>query len=319
MARRTLGDRVKQSVKAFASERNEALGQMNARLRKKIAQIEKLVSSSREATIRSHYEIGKEILDVRNNPGGVYDERPMLKLEKAFETSKRTLYKAASFAELYSPRAVDEVIAMTNGDVGFQLTYQHIVYLTALPTEELRTEFAKRSVANMWDPKELMRAIQRYKGKSKYAGPGRGHKLPAKVSAQIQQMLDMTRAWDTKYQMLWNGSGENDPNAFANIMAEPEENLYADDLDNLLALRDILPVMSQDSKEMKKLVEKAIKRVERILKSRGSKDMAAETLEPGSGREPRAIDLESGNSQTTEDSAPKRRKRRRAAATAGAT
>lgn len=324
MARSSIRDRVKRStVPQIIERRQEALREMNARLRKKIAEIEKMSSSSREATIRFYYELGKEILDVQLNPQGVYGEHPLKQLEVVFETTIRTLRKAAAFRREYTPAEVDEIIALCNVEAGFFLNYQHIVYLLAFPTEKQRMKFAKRAIANLWDPKQLMRAIQRDQGKSKYAGSGAPHKLPKGISKQIQQMLDMSRAWHLKYALIWNGTGEDDSNVFANIMAAPEETLCADDFDNLLALRDILPELSSQAKEMKRLVMKSITRVEKILSARKAENMVDETLSTPAARQPRAIDIGDGgdgNDQAAAEPAPSEapKRRRRRAAPAGA-
>ena len=323
MARSSVMDRVKRSPPQLIKRRREALRDMNTRLRKKIADIEKMSSSSREATIRFYYELGKEILDVRLNLQGIYGEHPMKLLEVVFETTMRTLRKAATFRKEYTPAEVDAVIALCNAEAGFFLNYQHIVYLLAFPTEKQRMKFAERAIANLWDPKQLMRAIQRDQGKSKYAGPGAPHKMPKGVSKQIQQMLDMSRAWSVKYALIWNGTGEDESNVFANIMAAPEETLCADDLDNLLALRDILPELSSQAKEMKRLVTKSITRVEKILSARKAENMVDETLSTPAARQPRAIDLsddDSSNGQAAGEPAPSEapKRRRRRAVPAGA-
>jgi len=284
-------DRVRKTARQFIGERREAFKDMNARLRKKIEQIDAMVSDSVEATIRFYYALGAEILDVRENKDQQYGTQPLKQLERVFETSKRSLYKAAQFRETVTERELEILIKIRNQDAGFRLNYQHIVYLLALPTQALRLSHAKRAVENMWDPKELMRRIQRYQGKSKYAGPGRGHKLPKGISGQIRQMLDMTRAWVAKYDLFWNGTGEESENVFAGILAEPAENLYSDDLDSLLALRDLLTKLPDSSEEMKKLVEKSIRRFRKVLKERQSADMADESLETGPARQHRPIDL----------------------------
>jgi hypothetical protein len=329
MPRNSLAERIKRSPAQFAGERKEALEHMNAQLRKKITEIESMISDSRESTIRCHYEIGKDILDVRNNPQGKYGQRPMKQLEQAFGVAIRTLYKAAGFAESYTPTQLDAVIALRGEGTDFALNYQHIVYLLALPTKEKREKFAQMAVNNMWDPKDLMRAVQKYKGKSKYAGPGRKHKLPKTVAKQIRQILDMTRAWHTKYTLLWNGTGEEDANVFANVMVEPEENLHAEDLDMLLALRDLLPEVSREAKEMQRLAGKAVTRVEKILNSRKAEDMVDASHEAPPAREQRAIDIGSaaptaagsngdgnGNGHAEAQPQPTERKRRRRRAAA---
>lgn len=309
MSRSSLKSRIKRSASVFIGERREALKNMNARLRKKIAQIDKMMYDSIEQTIRFYYALGEEILDVRNNEDQKYGEQPMKQLEIVYETTKRTLYKAAQFRETITERELEMLIAIRNDDGVFRLNHQHIVYLLAFPTQRLRMQFAKRAAANLWTPKDLMRAIQRYQGKSKYAGPGRGHKLPKTMGRRIQQMVDMTRAWVTKYKLFWNGTGEEDENAFAGIMAEPPENLFSDDLDNLLALRDLLKEMPDDATDMKKLVDRAVQRFRKVLRQRASTDQADESLEGGPARQARAIDLGDGEQ-------PK--KRRRAAETAPA-
>lgn len=291
MGRSSLRDRISRSATAFAGERQEALGEMNSRLRKKLVEIEQMVGNAREATILFYYEVGKEIIDVRFNKDGQYGERPLPKVEKAFGVAIRTLYKAASFAESYKPEHVAEFIALEHKEAGFRLNYQHIVYLLALPTVKLRQKFAKDAVKGCWAPKDLMYAIRKYKGKSKFAGPGRHHKLPKTVSRQIRQILDMARAWHNKYTAVWNGTGEDTANVFANIMVEPEESIHADDLNVLVAIHALLPEISREATEMQQLTVHAIERVSALLKARAAADTVDASLEVPAGRQSRAIEL----------------------------
>lgn len=253
--------------------RQEALAGMNAALRKKIARIERMISDTREATIRFYYHLGKEVRDIRHNPDGIYGERPLQQLEKVFGTTKRTLYKACTFAEVYSEAQVEALIALENTESGFRLNYQHVVYLLGLPTAALRDQFARRAVAESWEPKELMRAIQRYCGRSRVGAANRRHKLPTGLQQQLQQILDVTRTWHSKYIQLWADDSEN--SVLTSVLAEADEHLTAVMLDILLAVQDLLPTVEQELHDIQQPVARAIEHIGYVLERRAVAEAAA--------------------------------------------
>lgn len=317
MGRTALKD-AEHRAKVATAARQESLGDMNAALRKKTEQIETLAKSTRKSNLIYYHKLGQHVLDVRQNADGKYGtdtEKPIKKVEAALFAQKRTLRKAATFADLYSQDDLDELIAMFDDESSIAVHWGHMTYILTLATKPLRREFAQMVLDKKMDPPALHAAIKRREGKGK-KGHGRKMECPKTIHAQIRQMLETTRVWLGKHDTIWYG---DETNVIENILGAEEKEVGQEDLENMQALLELLPEMNRFSKQFQTPVKKAIKVMEKIVKDRDATNQADESHETlDKGRQHRAIDIsgESGNGKPKKETKPKAAPKPKAAAQA---
>jgi len=313
MGRTALSDAERRAKEATAA-RQEALGEMNPALRKKVEQIEKLTSSTRESNLIYYHKLGQHVLDVRQNADGQYGtkvDKPITLLEKALWVQKRTLRKAATFADLYSQDDLDELIGMSDPESSVHVHWGHMTYILTLATKAQRKEFTKMVLTKKMDPPALHAAIKRRQGSGKKAH-GRKMECPKTIHAQIRQMMETTRVWLGKHDTVWYG---DEVNIIENILGATPEEVGQEDLENMQALVELLQEMTRVSKEFQAPVKKAVKAMEKIVKERDATNQADESHETlDKGRQHRAIDISgdgggNGKPKATAQAKPKLRRR----------
>jgi hypothetical protein len=276
-----------------AAEREEAINSMNAKLKRKLRKIEKMVTDTREANLRFYYNMGRELIEARDDPDE-YGRNALGKLERAMSTQKRTLRKTRQFAETYSPERLEALLALEHEGTGFRIHWGHLTYLLGLNTEKQQDTWAAKAVRNLWDPPTLHAQIKkRFPGRG--VGGGRPHKLPATVHMQIRQMMEVTRNWVNK-RHLWDGADEN---VFANIINEAPDQLEEIDKENLEATKELLANIIAQAPRMVTQLDECIARLDDVFEQRAKDAEAAAERETAAGKQHRAIDLEGSKKGAT--------------------
>lgn len=306
MGRQSLLAKAQRSPRAVAALQQEATENMNKPLKSQFEKIKRLFGNARDDTLRFYHQIGKLVLEVRQDPDK-YGTGASALLEQALSTNKRQLRKAALFAEMYSDEKLQELIDLKS-ETGFSIHWGHMSYLLILTTEKQREEYARRAVANLWDPAALHAQVKRRVSGTRAAGHGRRHELPQTVHLQIRQMMDETRKWNTKLLSVWAG---DETNAFENIAQEPPDSFTQADLDNLNTLKEQLETMPSNVERMLEQTRVAHATVERVLQARQQAQEALEASQEMVGqKQRRSIEL----NPPDQLSPPTRRSRRSAAA-----
>jgi hypothetical protein len=287
-----------------------ALAAMNKPLRQQLQRLETLSQDSRDANLRYYYDMGRLLLEVQKNADNLYGERPIPLVIQSGVLAKRTVFKVIALAKIYTEQQFQDFADLRNEEANFSLHWGHLQLLLALPTAKERSDMAKRAVAELWDPPALGAVIK--KRSAVVHGGGRPHKMPATVHLQVRQVLEATRAWATKYTTIWNG---DEHNVFGNLIAATDKDVNAEDLENLMALQELIPVVGTQLREMRTFVSKGIRHVEKLLQARAAVTAQDVSLEQGSARQTRRLDLTS-TPVTLPEALPVPRKRRTVAASA---
>jgi len=289
MGRTSAAARVGRSAKLIATEREANIAGMNAATKKKFTKLSKMIGDTREANLRFYHSIGSELLDIEEDQDKYTHDGYRLMIA-SLSLDARVLNKAKNFADSYDAKQLTALIKLKNKDSEFQLHWGHIDYLLTLNTEKQREMWADKAVNKMWDPPELHDHIQlRYnRGDSDKDAGGRPHKLPAKVSGQIRQIKEHARNFVYKANNMWNGE---EYNVFANILAEPIDELTDVDLENLEELIELLPEIKRLTTQLKPLTVHAAKHVSKVLADRAAAEAKLAEAEENAGRESRLIEL----------------------------
>lgn len=293
MGRSSASANMMRSAAAIASDRKEAIEAMGAKLRRKLAQVEKMFDNTREANLRFYYNLGAAMLDVRRNPDKYDGPQSEQLLKRAMYTKKRQLDRAIQFAELFEPDQFEAIVALQHPETGFQLHWGHMTYLMTLSTKKQRADMAAKAVREMWDPSALYAAIKRrYPDRGGHGG-GRPHSLPATVHMQIRQMMEVTRNFIKKRE-LWNGV---EMNVFDNILTGPPDDLTDVDLENLQYTKQLLTTAEREAGAMRLQIEACEARVQEVLELRARAAQEMKDREAAVGKQHRAIDLNNNQRQ----------------------
>lgn len=287
-----------------------ALAAMNKPLRQQLQRIEVLSQDSRDANLRYYYDMGRVLVEVQTNADNQYGERPLNLVIQAGVLARRTVFKVILLAKTYTEEQFQAFAALCNKEANFTLHWGHLQLLLALPTAKERNEMARQAIANLWDPPALGAMIK--KRSAVVHSGGRPHKMPATVHLQIRQVLEATRSWTTKYTTIWNG---DEHNVFGNLVAATDSDVNAEDLENLMALQELVPVLGTQLREMRTYLSKGIRHVEKILQARAAVTAQDSSLEQGSSRQSRRLDL-TDTEVVLPETLPQPRKRRISADTA---
>lgn len=291
MGRQSLQTKAKRRKTAaqLGNDRDEALGKMNSKLKRKFKMLDKSFSSLQEDNLRYYWKIGKHYEDVRREPdqyAGADGESGTKLLQQALATQARTLRKAAKFAEFYDKEKLDELVALRNETTGYQLHWGHVSFLLTLGTatdSSRRESYAREAVTKMLDPPALHDLIKKRLKRSGHGG--RSHTMPKTVHAQIRQILTICRAWVGKNQTVWNGESES---IFGNIMNLSPEEMEPDMVEHL---QEIETLMSHISEQASTNTETA-RRAKDFLAATLTARQAEESRVAESDDHARAIDLD---------------------------
>lgn len=277
----------KRTVKSMTAERTGAIEQMNSKLKRKFTKIEKSVNDLRADNLRYYWQIGAICEEIRENADQYLgkDGTPGLKLiEQALSTQARTLRKAATFARLYTESQLEDLISLYHSETNFQLHWGHVSFLLTLPTEDKREKYAQEAVEKMLDPPALHDLIKKRTKRS--GGHGRKHEMPKTVPAQIRQIITICRQWTGKNDGVWNGEEES---VFGNIMNLPPEEMEPDMVEQMDEIAELMQSIADSASENVGRATRAKEHLEATIQKRDEQE-AAETE---SGRQTRAIDLDS--------------------------
>jgi len=299
-----MGRQSNAAARNLIAEQNEAIGQMNGALKRRRGKIAKKLTDARIGNVKFNYELGQDLVEVRDNPNGKFGEgRPLTLLERSLPQDKRTLRKFRQFAETISEEELDELLAITNEEANWTMHWGHVQLLLALTTHNQRKQYAERAARGLWDPGTLKDQITRRHGSATTQPHGRTHEMPATVHLQIRQMHQKTREWLTKNDQVWDGEQQS---VITNILNEPPEELDQVDLDLLNELETMLADQVAAARSLKARVKEAKRFVNGVMQQRAKAEQDADAIAEQEGKEPRNIDLSGSNGTTT-------KKRRRSA------
>ena len=293
----------KSTASSITAGRTNAIDQMGGPLLRKFTQIEKSVNDIRAENLRYYYRIGQLCEEIRQSPDKYVgkDGTPGLRLvEQALSTQARTLRKAAMFAREYTEDQLNSLIGMVNEKTKFQLHWGHVSFLLTLPTPEKREQFAQEAVEKMLDAPALHELIKKKTSRGK-SGHGRKHEMPKTVSAQIRQILTLSKAWLGKNNDVWNGEEES---VFANILNMPVDDMEQEMVEQLNEIETLMQSITQAAETNVATVQRVREHLSQSLARREQ----TQTAEANEGRNTRHIETEA------DTPTPRRGGRRRAAA-----
>lgn len=276
--------------RTLVEQRSAAIEQMNSKLRRKFNQIEKMFTDSREQNLRFYHQLGRKLIEIREDPDG-YGQNATALVEQAMQIQARTLRKARAFAETYSEEELEELIALTDEETGFRLHWGHMTYLLSVRTKQSRDSLARKAVRECLDPPALHAEIKR-RYPNRGVGGGRPHRLPPTMHLQIRQMMTVLANLVAK-RSLWNNE-DDELNVFVNIMNAPPDGITDADRENLQEIQRVLPGLNRELTRMAEQIDQCCQRVDQVYEQRARDQEEANRREIDSGREHRSIDLNSG-------------------------
>jgi len=206
-----------------------ALTKMNPRLREVFTEISQHVSDHMGATIEFYYNVGARLLDVRESPNTYLtaqqradNVKPDELLLQAFGGARDAMNRAAVFATLYTKADLNRLLtARSKPHPDFHFQWAHIRHLVSIDprstTSQTRLEFEARTRENGWTPDELAKNIQAYFGGRRSKG-GRPLSIPKTLSAQVEQVIEMSDLFLRRHKEVWNGPNHS---IFVNLMKAP--------------------------------------------------------------------------------------------------
>lgn len=259
MARRT-----KAAAAAKAASRTEG---MRDELRVKLGEIEQIISDSRSFTLRSYYQLGKVVLEVRENPD-VYGPDAWDQLCKALPGYRRTMQNAAIFRKNFTEAEFDELLQMRDEESGFAIQWSHVVLVLGIEDKKLRKQLLQQALKKKLDARDFHETVKAAMGGARRAG-GRPVTMPDSLRGQVSQVYRVTRQWVQKGK-LWLGLEGDGPSVFDNILQldEPPDD---ETFDRLLELETLLEDMSHQLSAMKAAMRKAMKHADKLWREQQQK------------------------------------------------
>lgn len=232
-------EKAKSRPSQVIASRRAALANMNERLLEKFHELEDMTNTMQSDNIRYYYNLGCVYRDVEQHPEDYIgkDGTPGFELVQAASSHARLLRRCSQAARQLTEHHVDQLIGLANKEANFRLHWQHITYLLTIDQWGTLYEWAKKAVANLWDPKTLHDFLKKAGVGNRGHAHGRKHEIPATVPAQVRQMLKYSKTWISKQESVWHG---DDNSIFANVLK-----LHRDDVDEQLAddLRELSKLM----------------------------------------------------------------------------
>lgn len=251
------------------ADREAVLSRMNPALKSVFAELQGRMVEKIEDNLRFYHQLGKTCLDIKKNPDKyLTDEQklqgvdPLDLLQEASSTSKQTFSRTAQFAERYDAEDLKRLFGYRNEqDAKWRLHWGHVSYLISIPDARARLKFEEDAVANLWEPAELLKAVQAHFGEKRSKGC-RPFAIPRTVPSQISQFRNVSSQWIRKNQAIWNGEKNN---VFNNILQLDPSKYTPDMLKSLRGLANDLETMAQQIDADRQVLAGVLPQVEQGL------------------------------------------------------
>ncbi len=271
---RTSGVKRAARMASVVAERREAIAEMSAPLRNLCQELQTELLDHSESNLKFYHNLGKKCLELKEHPKKYLTAEqvaarvdPFALLERAVSTARETFRKAIAFVTAYDAAGLKRLFAYRNeADPRYRLHWGHVLYLLSVDTEPLRIQLEQRAVNGLWDPKRLLKAIQKHYGVARSKG-GRPWAIPKTVLGQVEQIVDMTTHWLGRHEAVWNGEKHS---VYANVLSIPPEKLTPEILSKLQAIRDKMAQVEVAADAEAKACSRVIEVVTQALKQNGS-------------------------------------------------
>ncbi len=251
------------------ADREAVLARMNPALKSVFAELQGRMVEKIEDNLRFYHQLGKTCLDIKKNPDKYLTDEQKLQgvdpidlLQEASSTSKQTFSRTAQFAERYDAEDLKRLFGYRNAeDTKWRLHWGHVSYLISIPDVRARLKFEEDTVANLWEPSDLLKAVQAHFGEKRSKG-ARPFAIPRTVPSQISQIRNVSSQWIRKNQAIWNGEKNN---VFNNILQLDPSKYTPDMLTSLRGLQLDLQTMAEQIEADRQVLAGVLPQVEQGL------------------------------------------------------
>lgn len=246
--------------------RQQAMERMRDSLRVRLGEIEQLLADARHATLHHYYQLGKLLVDVKDNPQEYGDDAWEL-LEAALPAQRRTLRNAMLFAKHFSEKEFNQLLELRDETTGFALTWGHVIYVVTMDDESLRTSLLRQAFEQRLDPSSFHGLVKEVLGRgSRSNAGGRPATRPANLAAALRQAINTTRRWITKFEVYRGLAEEGQTSIFTEAVEASAQDEKVFDL--LLEVSDLLIELADEVRAAKKEADKAVRDAERLRRER---------------------------------------------------
>lgn len=198
----------------------------NPRLKAKYDLLSEMADTSRTGAIRTHYNIGEIVKDIKDHPE-IYGQDGIRHFRIVF--GPRMVNQDCRFVEEFTSEEMDNICAIRNQSTGFTLTYEHVRLLLAsnLETKQQQIGYLNRAVKNNWDAKMMYKKIKEERESTNTQSHGRTHAVPRTKSELVNQMIRIFHGINAKDEGVWNNPKDPAMIVFLSDFSDVDEDMLS--------------------------------------------------------------------------------------------
>lgn len=194
------------SAKSDGQDYQAAFNALPEDLRNETLRLSLEIDQLKEDDIRKRVELGKRLLNIRDDVTGKYGDDPIKAMGGVMPLSRDGLRPLMVLAETFDDSELSQLLELRHPVTQERLTWTHVMSLTRVKDKTTVFRMAEQAVAEGWTSRDLNRRIIQAHGGRKSKG-GRKAKKVATFKDCVADITARCSTWENAVDDVWTAPG----------------------------------------------------------------------------------------------------------------